>query len=84
MEKNLYYQFNMNNTQTRMQILKMEIEANPFTERNSSRENFSVLFRGNFSLDSSFLNPFNDTVTRVLFIVCYGAVFLMCVLGKFD
>ena len=48
---------------------------------NLSCENVSMLF-GNTSSESSFVNPFNDSLTRISFIICYAAVFAMCVIGK--
>ena len=59
----------------------MDVIDNLVAVKNISSENVSKFF-SNVSSDNTFVNPFNDSLTRILFIICYAAVFAMCVIGK--
>ena len=58
-----------------------QLENDTIVVGNVSCENISGDC-GNISSESSFINPFNDSLTRISFIICYAAVFAMCVIGK--
>ena len=59
----------------------MDVNDILVADKNISNENVSKIF-SNMSSDNTFVNPFNDSLTRNLFIICYAAVFAMCVIGK--
>ena len=64
-----------------MDLKTDQLENDTIVVGNVSCENISGGF-GNTSSESSFINPFNDSLTRISFIICYAAVFAMCVIGK--
>ena len=54
-------------------------------------QNFTKHLRNNFSNESNvehveyvedYINPFNDITTKIIFIILYAIIFLLCFFGK--